>query len=44
MCECNIPGILCAIAHGGDVNHVYEEKGSMTAILLAVEMVSLVEH
>lgn len=40
VCEANLPKILCALAHGGNVNFVNEEKDSKTPVLQAVEMVS----
>ena len=36
----DLPGILCAIAHGGSTNYVNREDGAKSPILLAVEAVS----
>lgn len=39
----DLPGILCAIAHGGSTNYVNREDGAKSPILLAVEAVSYAE-
>ena len=36
----DLPGVLCAIAHGGNTNYVNKEEESKSPILLAVEAVS----
>ena len=36
----DLPGILCAIAHGGSTNYVNREDGAKSPILLAAEAVS----
>lgn len=36
----HLPGILCAIAHGGSTNFANKEEESKTPILLAIEQVS----
>lgn len=36
----DLPGVLCAIAHGGNINYVNKEDESKSPILLAAEAVS----
>ena len=36
----DFPGVLCAIAHGGNTNYTNKEDESKTPILLAAEAVS----
>lgn len=36
----DFPGVLCAIAHGGNTNYIKKEDESKSPILLAAEAVS----
>ena len=38
---CELPGILCAIAHGGKVNYTNMEDERKSPILLAIDAVSV---
>ena len=39
MSSANLPGILCALAHGANPNYANEDEDSRTPILHAIKMV-----